>query len=547
MEKLYFKTMDVTVEMLDNWESKGKLITNPDYQRDYVYTNDRASQLIESALMLIPLPTIYLCEEENSKNSIIDGQQRIVSFLRFVRNEYSLVGLSVMEDLHGKYYKDLDEEYQKIIDETTFRVVMIQKESADSKYDIFERLNRGAVTLKEQELRNCVFRGSYNNLINELAYDKLVKEMFINENKRMWYQETILRFFAFRDYFGYKTNQKKHLNEYMKKHQYDDELSIKADKEMFKRTLSIVCEVLGKKAFVTIDYEKKQLLNKFSSTFYDSIMIAFSNFDRNKLISHADEIRNAIDDLKYNNDEYHIACYAGTFSRDRVIKRIRTVIDILFNILGDDGVLKEKRAFPEEWKQPLASKQNNICPLCGNKLIDLSLCEIDHIDPYSNGGKTSYENAQVVHMICNRHKSNRTSVDSIIGRPVDNQKVISLSDNEIDVAGLKPDTLIYKNRYLVCEDKNFINLAKLFFELLRDINCEKIEELADRPYKFTAKSKEYISRTSEGLCEPYEIVDGIYVQLNGYGGNRLFALMKDLCKEFDINSNLISVSFVSDL
>lgn len=546
MNKLYFKTMDVTVEMLDNWESKGKLITNPDYQRDYVYTNDRASRLIESALMLIPLPTIYLCEEENSKNSIIDGQQRIVSFLRFVRNEYPLVGLSVMEELHGKFYKDLDEELQKIIDETTFRVVLIEKESADSKYDIFERLNRGAVTLKEQELRNCVYRGTYNNLINELSDDKLVKEMFINENKRMWYQETILRFFAFRDYFSYKTNQKRHLNDYMKIHQHDDETAIKNDKELFKRTLSIVCEVLGKKAFVTIDYEKKQLLNKFSSTFYDSIMIAFSNFDRTKLIAHADEIRNAIEDLKYNNDEYHIACYAGTFSRERVIKRIRTVIDILFNIVGDDGVIKEKRTFPEEWKQPLASKQKYICPLCGNKIIDLNMCEIDHIDPYSNGGKTSYENAQVVHMICNRHKSNKTDINSIIGRPIDNQKVICLKEDVIDVAGLKPNTLIYKNRYLVCEDKNFISLAKLFFELLRDIDAEKFEELADRPYKLTPKSREYISRKSDGLCEPYEIVSGIYVQLNGYGGNRLFMLMKDLCNEFNIDLDTLSVSFITE-
>lgn len=544
MEKLYFKTMDLTVEQLDSWEAKGKLITNPDYQRDYVYQNDRASRLIESALMQIPLPTIYLCEEENSKNSIIDGQQRIVSFLRFVRNEYSLIGLTVMDDLHGKFYKDLPSELQKIIDETMFRVVLIQKESADAKYDIFERLNRGAVTLKEQELRNCVFRGSYNNLINELAQDKMVKEMFINENKRMWYQETILRFFAFRDYFSYKTNQKKHLNEYMKIHQHADETQIKKDKELFKKTLSIVREVLGKNAFSTIDYEKKILLNKFSSTSYDSIMIAFANFESQKLIAKADEIRKSLEHLKFYNDEYHLACYAGTFSRDRVIKRIRTVINILFDILGDDGVIKEKRNFPAEWKQPLAIRQNNICPLCGNLLVDLDVCEIDHIDPYSYGGKTTYDNAQVVHKICNRHKSNNImSIDSIASRPVENQKVVCLKEESIDVAGLNPCTLIYKNRYISCNDHNFICLAKKFFELLRDIDSEKFEELADRPYRFTPKSNPYIKRDSEKMYEPYEIISGVFVQLNGYGGNRLIAVMQSLCDEFSINKEYVSVAF----
>lgn len=298
MKKLYFSIKEPSINELRNWKTKGKLLTNPDYQRDYVYTEDKASRLVESALMLIPLPTIYLCEEENNVYSVIDGQQRIMSFIKFVDGDFALKGLTSLTELNGKYYKDLDAELQMIIDDTTFRTILIAKESSDAKYDIFERLNRGAVTLKEQELRNCVYRGPYNSMINDLADEKNVATMFKAENKRMWYQEYILRFFALIDFMSYKPSMKTWLNKYMKLHQFEDEKSIAADREKFVKTLSIVKEVLGAEAFATVDYEKKTVINKFSATFYDSIMIAFSKFDRTKLINKADAIRLAIEDKK---------------------------------------------------------------------------------------------------------------------------------------------------------------------------------------------------------------------------------------------------------
>ena len=191
----HYKKEEIT-RKTKTWKEKGKLITNPEYQRDYVYNVEQASKLIESALMCIPLPTIYLCEEDDGRYSVIDGQQRIESFIRFMRGDFALKKLTVRSDLNGKKYSELNEEDQTTIDDTSLRTIIIRKESAEAKFDIFERLNRGAIQLKEQELRNCVYRGPYNSMINELAEDKRVKEMFINQNKRMAYQEYILRFFA---------------------------------------------------------------------------------------------------------------------------------------------------------------------------------------------------------------------------------------------------------------------------------------------------------------------------------------------------------------
>lgn len=403
--KLILDSKDMLVSNLKTWKEKGKLITNPEYQRDFVYSKEQSSKLIESALMCIPLPTIYLCEEEDGKYSVIDGQQRIESFIRYMRGEFPLKKLSVRDDLNGKFYSDLNDDDQTTIDDTSLRTIIIRKESADSKFDIFERLNRGAVTLKEQELRNCVYRGLYNQMINDLAETKRVNELFVNTNKRMIYQEYILRFFALLNFYSYKGNMKQFLNDYMTMHQNDNEDKVKADKEKFSKVLAVVSEVLGKDAFYNIDYEKKLFTAKFSATFYDSIMVAFANFDPNKLISCRDKIAETIRELKMSDDVYHIACYAGTGSRDRVITRIKKVIDLIENILGTDGYIKEPRLFEKDLKIMLAKKQNYICPICGQKIVNIDEAKIDHIKPYAHGGATEMKNAQLTHMICNLNKS----------------------------------------------------------------------------------------------------------------------------------------------
>lgn len=538
MKKLYFSIKEPSINELRNWKTKGKLLTNPDYQRDYVYTEDKASRLVESALMLIPLPTIYLCEEENNVYSVIDGQQRIMSFIKFVDGDFALKGLTSLTELNGKYYKDLDAELQMIIDDTTFRTILIAKESSDAKYDIFERLNRGAVTLKEQELRNCVYRGPYNSMINDLADEKNVATMFKAENKRMWYQEYILRFFALIDFMSYKPSMKTWLNKYMKLHQFEDEKSIAADREKFVKTLSIVKEVLGAEAFATVDYEKKTVINKFSATFYDSIMIAFSKFDRTKLINKADAIRLAIEDKKLHDDVYHDACYAATGSTDRVIRRILTIFNLVSSILGDDGTNKETRTFDPTLKLPLAEKQNYICPLCKNKIVDIEQCEIDHILPYSLGGKTTFENAQLVHMICNRHKSNNVNIDEVVA-VVDADSTYKMSEDK-NVMGKK--ITMYKFMGKTKLVSRFYDFFASLMDDIKDAIPGKFNELADREFKPTKRSKPYISHTSEGMYGPYEVVPGVFIECC-MDNNKMMHFGRMILEEFNINPANVVISF----
>ena len=109
-------------------------LKNPDYQRKYVYDDKRASCLIESILIGIPIPVIYLAEEEDGVYSVIDGQQRFTSFVRYLKNEFPLVGLKRLQSLNGLYFKQLEKAIQRRLNYQTLSTVCIEKDSQSMKF-----------------------------------------------------------------------------------------------------------------------------------------------------------------------------------------------------------------------------------------------------------------------------------------------------------------------------------------------------------------------------------------------------------------------------
>lgn len=407
---IYTDSKDFPLTTLRDMFADGDIVTNPDYQRDYVYDNKRASKLIESLLMGIPIPTLYLCQEDDESYSVIDGQQRITSFVRYLENEFTLVGLTELTELNGKSYKDLDKPIQKRLKTSSLRATVILKESQELKYEIFARLNQGAVSLKPQELRNCVYRGSFNNLLDELSTNKYLPTLFRDENKRKSYQERILRFFALRNYTQYKSSISKTMNSYMAEHQNDDDTAIAVQKKLYTGTIDIIKQVLGEEAFLAMDREKGTHIDKFSGSVYDSIIIPFSFFDAHSLMSHADDIRKAIAELKKNDENYREDTYAATGSRQRVIGRIMAVYNLLAKIVGTYGSSSEARTFSDEVKKELF-KPGYVCSYCKNVILSIDDAEVDHIIPFSAGGKTDISNAQLLHRHCNREKSDSQDFD----------------------------------------------------------------------------------------------------------------------------------------
>ena len=416
--RVYADKSDRSIYELFRKFQRGDLILDPEFQRRYVWDNKKASLLIESVLLEVPIPVIYLAEEDNGKFTVIDGQQRLRSFFRFLNNEFKLRGLSVLSELNGKYFKDLDKEKQRKIEDTTLRVIEIRKEShSDVKFEIFERLNVGAVKLNDQELRNCIYRGRYNDLIKELAEDKdfLFLLGLKEPHKRMYDRELVLHFLAFynQTYLKYKPPMKQFLNREMENNRNISEEKIKELRRVFKETVSMVKSVFGDKAFRRfIPGDKKDPngrweIRKINVGLFEIIMFGFSRYNKNQIIPLSDVIREELLHMMTSDKEFiDSVSGSGTTSTAKVTTRFKKWLDALEKIVGMPKT--EPRTFSWELKKQLY-EQNPVCAICGNKIMVIDDAAIDHIEHYWRGGKTIPSNARLVHRYCNLKRGGRNN------------------------------------------------------------------------------------------------------------------------------------------
>lgn len=176
---------DPTLELLVNQINRDDIII-PFYQRNYVWKIEQASKLIESFLMGLPVPQIFLYVNDDDQLEVIDGQQRIMSVKYFMdgffgeeikgrRQVFKLKGLSEVSQYNGLTFNDLSPKDQRKIRNSTLRAIHIKQlkpsKRNDSVFHIFERLNTGGTQLKPQEIRNAVYRGPIVQALRNLAYD----------------------------------------------------------------------------------------------------------------------------------------------------------------------------------------------------------------------------------------------------------------------------------------------------------------------------------------------------------------------------------------
>jgi hypothetical protein len=214
---------DFTLAVLfQQWKDKEILI--PDYQRGYVWSMEQASKLIESFLIGLPIPQIFLYVDEDNKLIVIDGQQRITSIVYYFgglfggeqdgsRRVFRLAGLSHKSPYHNKSFDELDASTQRKLKGAPLRAINIKQLRPEgensSVYEIFERLNTGGTPLKSQEIRNAVFRGDFNQLLKTLNLDANWRAILGKKgnDKHMRDVELLLRVFAltyFRDEYDGK-------------------------------------------------------------------------------------------------------------------------------------------------------------------------------------------------------------------------------------------------------------------------------------------------------------------------------------------------------
>lgn len=308
------------------------IIINPEYQRNYIWNNKKASLFVESVLLNVPLPSIYVSEEDDGKWSVIDGLQRLNSLRRFFNNEFKLTGLEVLNELNGLTYYKLNPKALRILGNGILRIILIFKESNPSiKYDIFMRLNRGSVTLSEQELRNCLHRGPFNDLLKELVQNQQFLDILRlkKPHKRMRDVELILRYFAISDEFkknqvklrNYKGSMKEFLNEYMKNQKSISQEKIKNFSTRFEITIDKVYSVFGDRAFRRIDTEGNfdGTLNRAVADF---IMSSFEKIDKTVLVSKKEKVCNLLKELPNKDEKFYESISIGTSDTLRLEYRL---------------------------------------------------------------------------------------------------------------------------------------------------------------------------------------------------------------------------------
>ncbi len=248
------------------WAEKD--ITIPDFQREFVWTIRQSSLLIDSFLSGLPVPPVFFYIDNENRNLVIDGQQRILSVVFFFegyfgkesmqgkRQVFRLTGLGKESPYNNKRYLDLEEADQRKLKQAVLRALNIRQlspaDESTSAFHIFERLNTGGTPLRPQEIRNVVFRGKFNQLLKEANGDpnwrKIVGKPYLDKHQKDI--ELLLRVFSLVGTSkNYEKPMKEFLNITMKKHRNGKSKKVASFFEVFPKITEIVITELGSKPF----------------------------------------------------------------------------------------------------------------------------------------------------------------------------------------------------------------------------------------------------------------------------------------------------------
>jgi hypothetical protein len=347
------QNIEYDLETLVKKINRGTIKLDPDYQRRHRWSEETSSRLIESLILNIPIPLIYLSQdidvdtetsEEESRYSVIDGQQRLTAIVDFFSNKFSLIGLDALKELEGAFYKDLPPFLVRRLEERTIKCLRIDSTVDEQvKYDIFERLNSGSVKLEAQELRNAVSRGPFNVLIKELAKDtnfRILLQINLEEPesnrkvKKMEDTELVLRFFALNNdnYYSLKKGFKQFLSDEMNKMNQYTQSELAKMKRTFLVTMETIRKYFGDEAFAKYRYENGSFsrMSKFNAAVYDALAIPVAmtiDIEKPKISS------TSVSDFRqlFAKPSFFDAVSGSVNDREKVITRIEAAKGIILS------------------------------------------------------------------------------------------------------------------------------------------------------------------------------------------------------------------------
>ena len=347
------ETKDYQLDYLKNSLGQtGRTIeTSPSYQRRLRWTRKKRSLLIESFLLNIPIPPVFLFEYDYNEYEVIDGRQRLESIREFLNNDFALSGLEYWPELNRKRFNDLPSVLQKGLLRRSLSAVVLLAETRDTHEDdldvrtvLFDRLNTGGVGLNPQELRNALYPGELNKLLISLARtDSFTKTWSIpsytpGEEKEppedlerntlyrsMADAELVLRFFALRD--AIRNNRRGSLRRILDRYMRENRNISKAQRE---EMYSEYVDLLGR--FVHLFDGKPFRLpgaSRPSRPLYDALMIALSFYPSIDLVHNGAQIKSRLSAALEDDHNYDVLV-----GRGNTIEAVHDRVHLTSNILG---------------------------------------------------------------------------------------------------------------------------------------------------------------------------------------------------------------------
>jgi hypothetical protein len=319
---------------------------NPEFQRRDRWTKPHQSRFIESIIMNVPIPPVFLGEDEYGSYVVLDGRQRLTAVSEFLKNTYSLEKLKVWDDLNGKTFNDLKKlKLDKFFTRRFIPAIIILKESSpEVKFDVFERLNTGSVIAEPMEIRNAVFQGGFNDQLRALSDDHTFRKLWgiptndLEREKDQTYKkmvdiELVLRFFALREYQSMNLRFKDYLSNFMSTRNaaYKQQPAMKeADKLLFATAVDNSWKVFGDSAF------RRPSTGQRSMPLADAYMVALADVNPQLLgdPQMRDRVAAALNSLAASDPDFQKAFGTGTNGKGAIAMRVERAKAAVFAALA---------------------------------------------------------------------------------------------------------------------------------------------------------------------------------------------------------------------
>ncbi len=323
--KVDFDSFDISVKELVSMAEEGIIDVAPEYQRQFRWPVENQSRFIESVFLGIPVPSLFMAANKDGTWELIDGVQRLNTLIHFVGSEEQLVkfgldealelhGLDVLSDYNGCAFEDIPHTLRlKFLLRPLKVTTLSDKSDMKVRFDLFERLNTGGVRLTEQEIRACVYRGQFNDFLDELSQDENFNAVINLPESKMedgTRQELVLKFFAYfynRQKFEHSVVQ--FLNQFMA--EASQQFNYKEARRLFVDTFSALSQELPKG--IRRGNRKHTPIN-----LYEAIAVGAAD-----AINEGADIRNKNVSSWINDKELTALTSGATNSRKRLVARIK--------------------------------------------------------------------------------------------------------------------------------------------------------------------------------------------------------------------------------